>query len=559
VLFLDDDIIVNKDVGIVMKHHVEDGMAQVTSCAISSYLKQCDAFELRADEFTYAQTPFFGWKAYNLNGLEEKDIFCSETLTEECLKPHGMKLLQSEAERINGQRIAFESLKAWNYGYTLIHNAHWLDMHISKRYEDWIESNTRNHIVPTYSLGYGLGLAFFAMAGTVQCFDPKVVQVMEGMAFLDRFDLLANNITEKHVDASTYIHFTGDRKPWAGNAFDEWRSRYDHVNVQFDFAAKSRRKRKQLFMLLSGPREGTEWAMSSLDSSPEVCASGEATDSARGFPSEAFIPESAIFGGEWQNVCSRKAVCTWRHFVKLVETEDGWRKYRYGAGLGAPWRAWYVGEAKENATLLFETFLLAVLQDPDHLEAHPELVLPCRCKESAHIVGFKWFLPWSSITGDHSAYTLSMYGNRTVPVLESTYEIHIDALAVLKKLGTKFVWWRRDDIAASYASLENARASNVFHCRDGDNCTRVAAVIDKKESDFFVKKTQDQRAWVTKRMKELEITPTIISYEECSKNNELCAMQLQEALGLEHPNPQLLSASKVKKYKTVKKEDEKKA
>jgi hypothetical protein len=237
--------------------------------------------------------------------------------------------------------------------------------------------------------------------------------------------------------------------------------------------------------------------------------------------------------------------------VKLVETPDGWRKYRYGAGLGEPWRKWWMGEAQQNATLLFEAFLLAVTQDPVHLEHHPELVLPCRCKESAHLVGFKWFLPWSSTTGNHSDYTLSMYGNRSVPVLQSTYQIHIDALRVLKSLGTKFIWWRRDNIAASFASLENARASNVFHCREGDNCTRVAAVINKKESDFFVKRTKSERAWVTKRMQELDITPTIISYEECSKNNELCAMQLQEALGLEHPNPQLLSSSKVKKYVTI--------
>ncbi len=554
VLFVDDDIIVNRDIAEVMKHKVFPTTAIVTSCAISSYLKECDAFELRAEEFTYAQTPFFGWRAFNLNGLKKADIFCSKAQVNECIQTRGMDLIQSEAKRINGEEVDFEHLKAWNYGYTLMHNTHWLEMHLTKRYENWILSNLEHKIVPTYSLGYGLGLAFFAMAGTVQCYDPAVVRVMEGMAFLDRFDLLANNITEAMVDASTYIHFTGDRKPWAGNAFEEWRGRYEHVNVQFDFSAKASRRRKRLFMLVSGPREGTEWVMSSLDASPEVCASGEATDSARGFPSEAFIPESTILGGEWQNVCSRKAVCTWRHFVKLVDgTPEEQNAYRYGGGIGPAWRAWFNGPANRNGTLLFKTFLLAITRDPDHMDAYPELALPCRCKESAEVIGFKWFLPWSSITGEHREWTLNYYkaNNRTIRPLEGAFEIHVHALAVLKELGTKFIWWQRNDVRAAYASLQNARASNVFHCRDGDNCTRVAAEIDPKESAFFVKRTQEERAWARTMFKQLDIEPLVISYEECSKNNVVCAMQLQEALGLEHPNPALLSSSHVKKYVTV--------
>ena len=549
VLFVDDDIIVNRDITAALNHQVQSGMATVTSCAISSYLKQCDAFELRAEDFTYAQTPFFGFKAYNLNGLSQDDIYCSDTLTEECIRKPGLDVIQREARRINGEEVAFESLKAWNYGYTLVHLSNWQELSLTKRYEQWIETNTLNKIVPTYSLGYGLGLAYLAMAGTVQCYDPKVVRPMEGMGFLDRFDLLANNITERDVDRSTYIHFTGDRKPWTGTAFDEWRSRYEEVNVQFDLALRRQPQRKQLFVLISGPREGTEWVMSSLDRSPEVCATGESADSSRGFPSELFIPQSTIMGGEWQHPCSRKAVCTWRNFVAILDNTSE-QSYRYGFVV-EPWRVWWEGEAQRNATLLFKTFVLAVLSDPDHLSRNPELVLPCRCKDSASFVGFKWFISWSSKTGQHTPYIIAHYGNRSIPPLESLYEIHIPAMQVFQELGAKFIWWKREDIAASFASLENAKASNIFHCRSGDNCTRLAVKVDAAKSAFFVRRTQDERAFFERKMQELGIQAVTISYEACVRRTEACAVKLQEALGLEAPDPTLLATSAVKKYNTV--------
>ena len=551
VLFVDDDILVNRDIAAALHHAVQPGMAMVTSCAISSYLKDCDAFELRAGEFSYAQTPFFGFKAYNLNGLLQNDVFCSDKLTDECIRRPGLDIIQREARRINGKEVDFERLKAWNYGYTLIHTSTWLELSLTKRYELWIEANTRNKIVPSYSLGYGLGLAYLAMAGTVQCYDPNVVRVMEGMAFLDRFDLLANNITEADVDQSTYIHFNGDRKPWHGSAFDEWRSRYENANVHFDFASRRRRQRKQLFVLLSGPREGTEWVMSSLDQSPEVCATGEAADSSRGFPSELFIPQSTILGGKSSrhHRCSRKAVCTWRNFVSILDKTTT-QQYRYGSVV-EPWRVWWEGEANRNATLLFKTFVLALLTDPDHLERHPYLVLPCRCKDSANFIGFKWFHGWSSRDGKHTHNALSYYGDHGIPVLDSLYEIHIHALRVFHELGAKFIWWKREDIAAAFASLQNAKASNVFHCRGGDNCTRVAAKIDAEQSAIFVQRTQEERAFMQRKMQELDIQPVVVSYEECVRSNEKCAMKVQEALGLNAPNPALLATSVVKKYETV--------
>ena len=543
VLFVDDDIIVNHDIEAAVHHAVQPGMAMVTSCAISSYLKDCDAFELRIGEFTYAQTPFFGFKAYNLNGLSQNDVYCSHTLTEECIRWPGLDIIQREARRINGEEVDFERLKAWNYGYTLIHTSTWLQLSLTKRYEQWIDANTRNKIVPSYSLGYGLGLAYLALAGTVQCYDPNVVRVMEGMAFLDRFDLLANNITEADVDRSSYIHFNGDRKPWLGNAFEEWQRRYADANAKLSLLPETRRQRKQLFVLLSSPGEGTEWVMSSLDKNPEVCATGAAADSARGFPSEMFIPQSSIFDDDSQQRCARKAVCAWRNFVSILDNTTT-QPYRYG-GVVTPWRAWWQGEASRNATLLFKTFVLALLSDPEHLQRHPDLVLPCRCKNSAAFIGFQWFLPWSSTDGQNTLRALDYYGTSKIPLLESLYEVHIPALHVLHELGAKFVWWKRDDIAAALASREQGEAASVLSCHTGNNCTHAPVKLDARTAGF-VRDTQQERGFMEWNMRKLGIQPVVITFEECVRNNEKCAVRLQEALGLKSPDPALLSIAPTK-------------
>ena len=63
---------------------------------------------------------------------------------------------------------------------------------------------------------------------------------------------------------------------------------------------------RDLFMLLTSPRSGSEWLMTMLDQHPHVCASGESHRPESGYPTEAMLSQ----GMSWLPMCSIKKGCT---------------------------------------------------------------------------------------------------------------------------------------------------------------------------------------------------------------------------------------------------------
>jgi hypothetical protein len=102
-------------------------------------------------------------------------------------------------------------------------------------------------------------------------------------------------------------HYTGPHKPWVPfttiepPAVQPWLDMMEMEGLEIP-KQLPKDPSKNLFMLLTSHRSGSEWITTMLDSHPQVCASGETQSPERGFPTEAMLMQ----GTDWIPVCAIK-------------------------------------------------------------------------------------------------------------------------------------------------------------------------------------------------------------------------------------------------------------
>jgi hypothetical protein len=108
--------------------------------------------------------------------------------------------------------------RAFNMGFSLIDTGAWKSAKVTEKFEEWVKVSFEQLLFPPDTLGFGLGLGYFALADAVECYDDKITHLV-GLAFVNDESLAAEGWTAKTMlEKSAALHYNGANKPWMESA-----------------------------------------------------------------------------------------------------------------------------------------------------------------------------------------------------------------------------------------------------------------------------------------------------------------------------------------------------
>lgn len=317
--FIDDDILVRKDVGVIAQQALatlQEDQGMVTPCNIWMWDTKCQTFAFLDEDSigTILEMP----SLYGDRGV-------CKTSTEQHCYPNGyLEFLHSQ---LSVDVPHPQEQKAWNFGFTLMELGNWRRLGLTDRYEAVMKESYKKHVFPETSLTFGLGVAYLALAGAVTCWKDSIVAVRDGFGFIEynRYaEVFGSNFMNTSVDV---IHYTGPQKPWAPNTTIDTPSLRPWLNYMEQEGMTTPEQLadndpKEVFVVLASERAGAEWFISELDKHPSICTSGEHGRPESGYPTDVLLPS----GLEWLPRCSIKRSCTLEYIenavLDLKETMD---------------------------------------------------------------------------------------------------------------------------------------------------------------------------------------------------------------------------------------------
>jgi lipopolysaccharide biosynthesis glycosyltransferase len=320
--FVDDDVLVQKDLGKIadtVMNTLDTSKGMVTPCNIWIWDNQCHSFNFHnADTISsILQTPsLYGDRNVCQSPAETHCYPSAYSNFVESMLYNVTNTTKEHSSNVNDPK----NQKAWNFGFSLFALENWRRMDLTSRYETVMKESYRLHVFPETSLTFGLGVAYIAFAGVVECWNDNIMKVRDGFGFIEynRFAKTfgSDDFITTQVDV---IHYTGPTKPWIGNTTIEPRAVQPWLNYMMDEGMEvpeqlPKENGKQLFTLLTSDRAGAQWIMSLLDNHPSICASGESRKPESGFPADVMQP----WGTPWLPVCSIKRGCSFAFIIDAV-------------------------------------------------------------------------------------------------------------------------------------------------------------------------------------------------------------------------------------------------
>jgi lipopolysaccharide biosynthesis glycosyltransferase len=215
--FLDDDILVQKDLGYiadVTMNSLEKTKGLVTPCNIWIWNSECHRFSFQNEDTikSIIQMP-------SLYGDRQACQSNAETHCYPSTYPDFLESVLPKANSTdsNSNNYNPRDQKAWNFGFSIFALDHWRELDLTARYEAVMKESYRLHVFPETSLSFGLGVAYIAFAGAVECWNDEIMKVRDGFGFIEwnRFaQTFGSDFLQTNVDV---IHYTGPTKPWIAN------------------------------------------------------------------------------------------------------------------------------------------------------------------------------------------------------------------------------------------------------------------------------------------------------------------------------------------------------
>lgn len=307
-LFLDDDVVIFKDVAQAWDEPLQGPAIMSASCQ-NWIWNACDEFKTSRN-FSYLEVPYLGFGHIGTD-RSVADATCSMEAEQECIPKGLLTFLENKSREINGEEHAINIQRlrhatAWNYGFNKFDLTAWRHRQITQKFIQWMRLNHEFKLFPATSVAYGLGIAMLTKIGSVQCFDEKS-DILQGFGFVSSRDMRAAGYDSTSILKSFGVHFNGPNKPWqfeSANPFAAYYLKYAPKKVARNYWDKEKAHNKRRhqrdssnltsFVLVSDPRSGAEWLMDLLDGHEDICASGESDDEAAGFPRHGLRPGSHL-------------------------------------------------------------------------------------------------------------------------------------------------------------------------------------------------------------------------------------------------------------------------
>ena len=559
-LFLDDDVVLQTDVLPALLHEMQPGKALIVSCNAINF-DTCGWFRMAWDTITYAQTSYFGFKAFDVNGVKLQDAVCSDDAQKECIEPGGFELLSTTALRIGGAQFNLSEAKAWNFGYVVFDLRRWIAYNLTGQYDAWVVANAEEGIFAETSIGFGLGLPMLALAGRVQCFSDSV-RILEGLAVMDRFDMAENNISLSQLDTAHVLHYTGELKPWLPEHYPEYKKPFSRYDSQLSSFRGDAGREKRLVVVLSGEHSGAEFLLASLEKHEHICAAGEGKGTLhmlRSFGRHGLMPPfpemlADDFASDWLRPCSRQALCSWRHFARAITAPSELPGYALQGDIRT-WRLFWLASGS-NMTALFDGFMRATMGH--RLEhAGAPLQLPCYCPAATQFIAFKFFSNWllpSPLTD--AVLAANPWADNLHGAAGSAR-----ALDVFTALNAVFIVIERSPVAA-YFSLQKSLASGDWHCTT-QSCLQPNTTLEVDAQACF-----NYAHWHRNASQAMDAqlarsggAPALrLSFDECMHDQAQCMRMVTDTLGVapfsdvlvhERVEPDVLLRGMVRNYDSI--------
>ncbi|KAJ8600110.1 hypothetical protein CTAYLR_003470 [Chrysophaeum taylorii] len=562
IIFVDDDVVVQGDVARLWEYPLDKSLT--AGCLNWIWNSRCGRME-SSTNMSYVQVPYFGFGALPKGGGGSTlDLECTSDDQKECAPPGFFASLAERSAAIHGTTLTVDALRtkrAWNFGLNKFNMTAWRATNVTERYLEWIEANGELGWFQPTSLGYGLGIPFLTLADDVVCTDDPAagMPVLHGLGFVEPDDLEVANVPLDSIETYYALHWNGDRKPYSEiDAIPEY-ANYFLAHAADIKNATSRRRPPGTsvvgnFVVWTEPRSGSEWFMNVIDQHTNVCASGEAHSTGRGWPREALLPSRLLRDDDnVLELCQPKAVCHWgvtsRLLANLLSThglsacDDSilpTTTSSYGAHLAtlcaileraAPEASvvddgWDLDQVMRES---FRVFIAEVLGSPSspplsrrrrQLQQQQQQVLvarrpppplkesramPCSCPPGTTMTGTKIMNGW--LDAEHpQKYDINFVAN------------------ILDDLGSKIVVLDRNNLFGAYVSLRVAELTRKFHCR-GSSCRHEGRVrVDIDRLLEFIRHTLRHRekrdALLGSKKTRFEVLR--IQYEFCVENKPAC-------------------------------------
>ena len=250
-LFVDDDIIIQKDVAEVWDAFDLEGKVMGATCVFPK--PEIDHTTGKATQIFETKKAAENLWALNLPSAEDvaslkRGVCLGEEelredpvtryrqihLGESCLPPGFLAELDRAMLEIEGKTLDWDSKAGFNFGFNLFDVARWKAVDLTGIYEKWLTLSSRERIWAPSSMGYGLGLGWLALYEKIHCWDHKL-EIIEGLgvdAKMDPVDpdddeeegedapppqpqpQLNLRIPMKYLEQADLLHYNGDSKPW---------------------------------------------------------------------------------------------------------------------------------------------------------------------------------------------------------------------------------------------------------------------------------------------------------------------------------------------------------
>lgn len=203
-LFIDDDIVFQRDVALLKNVPAAPGVAVVSTCDVWRWTAGFDN-----GNFQYFNNASVGTSSALYMGTSE-----DSKATRAKILPV-MKSLQHMLE------ADLEAQLDWNFGVAMIPLVNWREAKMTQLFERWMKANYYLHLVPENSLMFGLGIPQIVFMKHHQCWMEDVY-VVEALGTLTPHNHRANGFGVEYLENANALHWAGDNKPWVeGNKLDE--------------------------------------------------------------------------------------------------------------------------------------------------------------------------------------------------------------------------------------------------------------------------------------------------------------------------------------------------
>jgi hypothetical protein len=518
--FMDDDLLIHKDLGILADttmNEIQDQHGLVCPCNIWMWNSECFHFEFQTKKDYILSMP-------SLYGDRE---VCKTDSESHCVPSNYWDFVHSLMPQ------GGKDQHAWNFGFSLFALKNWRDLKLTEKYEHVMKESYRLHVFPETSLTFGLGVSYIAFAGNVECWNEDHVKVRDGFGFIE-WDRYAATFGDNFYDDVAVAHYTGPDKPWVNEsrielrAIEPWLKMMERENMTIPIQLPLE-PTNNLFTLLGSDRSGAQWIMSILDQHPQVCASGEADKPETGFPADVLLPE----GLPWYPYCSIKRGCTYEFISNMVvelisnitDTKVPFRCVDSYDGIAnndpiashLPRLCSFIQKLDGN----YHSDNIAQLWVDAFVTENKELI-GCGCVRGVKAKGLKvmaeWILPFGF-----------PYDTTAPPFINlSNTKVH----------GSKIIRLKRENAWARYKSMLMAQQTGMYHpITPGDKKNQIASVKD-------IEIEVSHMEWHMKRMEAIDLAGDEwakqhaseilwLDYDDCRERTAECFNSIYNFIGVD--------------------------